>query len=362
MATDPRIIDAVESALAAGISEQSVVGILTARGWSERDVYSALASYHERQTGIEFPQRTGAAVSAREAFFYLLVFSTLATWTIGLGSLAVSLIDRWFADPLFAGYGLQFNAYTVAASLAAIIVSFPLFLLISRIVASDIHAHPERTDSPIRKWLTYMALVIAAAVFMGDLITALTFLLRGEITSRFLAKAFVVLVLSGGVFYYYFGGLKKIEDFALVQRRDRLMAGITSAIVVIMLILGFVQLGPPRIQREMRADLQRANGLYQISNAVNDYWTGNHSQLPANLSQLESAMPSDPVTHKPYTYLPGQNGKYSLCATFAQKSYWNPKSKTPQDGNQWGHPAGYYCFKLDARVESSSPGTYPGGY
>lgn len=360
MPTDSRIVEAIESALAAGISEQSLIGILSARGWSERDIYSALAGYHERHTGIQFPQRTGAGASAREAFFYLLIFSTLATWTIGLGSLAISLIDRWFADPLFAGSGQQFNAYTVAASLAAIIVSFPLFLLVSRVVASDIQTHPDRIDSSIRKWLTYMALVIAAAVFMGDLITALTYLLRGEITSRFMAKSFVVLVLSGGVFYYYFGGLKRIEDFSLVRRRDRMMAAVASAIVVLMLILGFWQLGPPRIQREKRADLQRANGLYQLSDAVNNYWTENHSQLPATLSQLPSGLPSDPVTHQPYKYLPGQNGKYSLCATFAQSSYWNPNSKIPRDGNPWGHPAGYYCFQLDARAGPSGPWPYGG--
>ena len=46
-----------------------------------------------------------------------------------------------------------------------------------------------------------MALVIAACIFIGELIAALTYFLRGEITSRFLAKAFVVLVISGGVFY-----------------------------------------------------------------------------------------------------------------------------------------------------------------
>lgn len=82
----------------------------------------------------------------------------------------------------------------------------------------------------MRKWLTYMALVIAAGVFMGDLIAALTTLLRGEITSRFLAKAFVALVISGGVFFYYFAGVRKTDR---AQVRGRLNWDAAMALVCI---------------------------------------------------------------------------------------------------------------------------------
>jgi hypothetical protein len=41
------------------------------------------------------------------------------------------------------------------------------------------------------------------------LITFLTFFLRGELTSRFVAKVAVVLVIAGGVYWYYVGSLQK---------------------------------------------------------------------------------------------------------------------------------------------------------
>jgi hypothetical protein len=327
------------------------VGVLAAHGWPEKEVYAALADHYQRQTGIEIPRRAGAGASAKEAFFYLLIFSTLATWTIGFGFLAFALIDRWLADPLFSAIQDRFDTYTITTSLAALIVAYPLYLLISRIVVRETAAHPEKLDSSIRKWLTYMALVIAAGVFMGDLITALAYLLRGEVTSRFLAKSFVVLALSGGVFFYYFGGLKKTDAAGPGLDRDKLMAGLCSAVVAILLILGFSHLGPPSVQREFRADGQRLNDLYQLTVVVRNYWTEHASQLPSSIDQLSGRAHSDPVTMTPFEYHPKQGSQYELCAVFARSS----QRETAAGPDQWSHPAGRHCFPLDASVVPQYP-------
>jgi hypothetical protein len=70
------------------------VGILAARGWPEKEVYEALAAHHERMIGMEIPRRGGSGTAAKDAFFCLLIFSTLGTWTFGLSALAFTLIDR----------------------------------------------------------------------------------------------------------------------------------------------------------------------------------------------------------------------------------------------------------------------------
>ncbi len=345
------IAEFIEKALAAGVPHDSLVGLLTARGWPEKEIYEALASHYQRVVGLDIPRRPGAGASAREAFFYLLIFATLATWTIGFGYLAFSLIDWWFADALFSRYQPTLETYTVTWSLAAVIIAFPLYLLISRIVIRESAAHPEKLDSGIRKWLTYMALVVAAGVFMGDLITVLASLLRGEITSRFIAKAFVVLLLSGGVFSYYFGGLRKTDAAAPRINRDRLMALLASVAVVLLVILGFTHVGPPRAQREIRADTQRIANLYQIATQVKLYWSSHASQLPPDITPLVGAY-ADPVTHAPYEYHPRQRSQYELCATFAQRS---ERRETDVAPDQWAHPAGHYCFALDATRELQYP-------
>ncbi len=357
MSADPRIAEVIEKALAAGIPHESLVGVLTARGWPEKEVYDAIADHYKRLTGVDIPRRSGAGASAKDAFFYLLIFSTLATWTIGLGTLAFALIDRWLADPLFTGYQQTFDTYFITSSLAAVIVAFPLYLLISRTVLKEAAAHPEKLDSSVRKWLTYMALVIAACIFMGDLITALAYLLRGELTSRFLAKAFVVLVLSGGVFFYYFGGLRKIEITRARLNRDRLMAGVSAAVVVFSVILGFLSLGAPSSQRELRADGQRVQQVYQLSMEVQNYWISHASQLPPGIDQLPNGAVGDPITSAPYEYHAEQGSKYEICAVFTRSSDRRGRASIP---DAWIRPAGRHCFQLDATVPTQFPQQYFG--
>jgi len=357
---DPKIQAFIEGAKAGGASDQSIVGILAARGWSEKEVYAALAGHYERVTGTEIPVRGSGGTGAKDAFFYLLVFSTLATWTIGLGSLAFSLIDRWLSDMLFSSgnaYGSQYEMYSIASEMASVLVAFPVFLLVSRAVIRDARKHPEKLDSAVRRWLTYMALVVAAGVFIGDLITVLTYFLRGETTSRFLTKALVVLLLSGGVFFYYYSGLRKPEH-ALDQgasKRDVWMAGLSAVASCVMVIFGFLQIGGPSTQRLLRADQKRLQDLFQLSVQINSHWKGDSGKLPEHLDDLPGVVIADPITRKQYEYRAQAGSRYELCAVFSTASERAPgTSSSPA----WFHSAGRYCFQLDATQETANPPTY----
>lgn len=358
MSPNSKIDEFIERAKASGASEQSLVGILTARGWPEKEVYEALAAHYERLTGIEIPRRGGAGTAAKDAFFYLLAFSTLATWTIGLGSLAFTLIDEWLADTLFsANYGQAYDTYSIAAAMASILVAFPIYLLVSRAIIHDGRNHPDKLNSPVRKWLTYMALVIAAGVFIGDLIAALTYLLRGEITSRFLAKALVVLVISGGVFFYYFSGLRKVDEPSVRAKlgRDAWMAILSAAAVAVMVLLGFARIGAPSTQRALRGDQRRVQDLYQLSGQISARWKSNGHQLPQHLDELSGATLADPVTRAAYEYHEKAGSQYELCATFSAASN---KGNATRSSGSWSHPAGRQCFSLDAAESAENPGIY----
>jgi uncharacterized protein DUF5671 len=198
----------LDAARLKGATDEIIVGLLRGRGWPEEDVYRALADHYEVRSGIQVPiyKRSG---SAKDAFLYLLNFSTLATWTIGLGSVMFTLIDRWIKDPLNPINYYATGYYQMADSLASVIVAFPVYLLVMGYIIREVEIHPEKLESAVRKWLTYIALLIAAGVVFGDLITFLTYFLRGELTARFVAKVAVVLVIAGGVFWYYIGSLQK---------------------------------------------------------------------------------------------------------------------------------------------------------
>lgn len=198
----------LDTARSQGATDEILVGLLRGRGWPEEDIYRALADHYEARGGPLVPAYRPSG-SAKDAFLYLLSFSTLATWTIGLGSAMFTLIERWIDDPLSPRNYYSGTYYQIADSLACIIVAFPVYLFVMRYIVRELEVHPEKAESPVRKWLTYIALLIAAGVVVGDTITFLTYFLRGELTTRFIAKVAVVFVMAGGIFWYYMGSLQK---------------------------------------------------------------------------------------------------------------------------------------------------------
>jgi Domain of unknown function (DUF5671) len=357
MPADSKIHDFIERAKANGASDDALVGILTSRGWPQKEVYEVLAAHYKKLTGMEVPDRAGGAgTPAKDAFFYLLIFATLSTWVFGLGWLAFTLIDEWLPDRIFStNYSQAADTAYISAAIASIIVSFPIFLLVSRAVIRDTRNHPEKLNSPVRKWLTYLALVIAAAVCIGDLITALTYLLRGELTSRFIAYVFVVFVLSGGVFYYYFTGIKQSEEPEAHGRLSKHVswAVVSAVVLATLIILGFSRNGSPRIQRRMRADQKRLQDLGQLNSEIVVHWRSS-AHLPQHLDELPLIAMADPVTRAAYGYHPKEGSHYELCATFDLDSH----RETTDNSDQWSHPAGQYCFQLDASTPRSSPNIF----
>lgn len=198
----------LEAAKRQGATDETVIALLRGRGWPEGDIYRALAEHYEDHRGLQIPvyKRSG---SAKDAFLYLLSFSTLATWTFGAGSVMFKLIDRWFKDPVSPTNYYASGYYQMADSLACVIVAFPIYVFVMRYIIQELEGNPGKLESPVRKWLTYIALLVAASVVVGDLITFLTYFLRGELTARFVSKVAVVLVIAGGVFWYYMGSLQK---------------------------------------------------------------------------------------------------------------------------------------------------------
>jgi hypothetical protein len=203
-----KLLAFIEASKAKGAADDFLADLLRQQGWAAEDIYAAFGRYYQGLTGLPVPVRAGGAgEAARDAFLYLLAFSTLATWTIALGSLMFTFIDRWFPDPV--ARPLFESRYEVSREMACVIVAFPIFLFVMRFILREVETSPEKLESGVRKWLTYIALLIAAGTVIGDLITFLTFLLQGEITARFVLKVLIALVIAGGVFWYYLGSLRR---------------------------------------------------------------------------------------------------------------------------------------------------------
>jgi hypothetical protein len=66
-----------------------------------------------------------------------------------------------------------------------------------------------KTDSGVRKRITYMALLIAAGILVGDLIAYLSHLLNGGLTVHFVLKALTLGAIASSIFSCYRSTLKE---------------------------------------------------------------------------------------------------------------------------------------------------------
>lgn len=136
---------------------------------------------------------------------------------------------------------------------------------------------------------------------------------------------------------------------------------VAAALVVIM---GLLAVGKPSRARQRRLDGLRVDDLSQLSSAVETFWA-RRASLPSTLDTLVAmhqldAVPRDPQTNTPYTYLVSGERSYRLCATFAQPSDSDQVGTRYETFNHmnhsWRHGAGESCFDLTPpQKDSKSP-------
>lgn len=200
----------VREALSRGLPRDQVAAALASAGWPDAQVRSALDAYADLSFPIPVP-RPRTTLSARDAFFYLLLFTTLYIAAFNLGSLAFDLIQRAFPDAADPAWQTGRLADSIRFSTASILIAFPTFLFLSWWLGREDQRNPARRLSPVRRWLTYLTLFVAATILVCDMIALVDAVLGGELTWRFILKVVVVALIAGSVFGYYFAELRHGE-------------------------------------------------------------------------------------------------------------------------------------------------------
>jgi hypothetical protein len=210
---DTKLVMFVESALRAGQPRDAVRGALEKAGWSKDQVADALAHFADVAFEVPVP-RPRAQVSARDAFWYLLMFGTLYSSAFYLADLLFGFINLAYPDDLSYNDRTAYVEAGIRWATAALIVSFPVFLFTAWKTGKEVAVDPTRRNSALRKWLTYMTLLVAAAALVTDGITLVNNVLSGELTTRFILKVLVVAVIASAGFGYYTWSIRA-DDAAL---------------------------------------------------------------------------------------------------------------------------------------------------
>ncbi len=294
--------------------------------------------------------------TAKHAFFYLIAFFTLGFTATAIGQVVFQLINRVIVEttPSYSG---DFSEGVLRFATSSLIIAAPIYYYFTRKINIELAAGELEKDSSIRKWLTYIAIFIAAAVAIGDLIFTLNSFLAGEITLKFLLKAATIFAIAGGFGSYYFLDLRREN----LQRdlKMKIFGAIFITIAVAALVTSFTLIDSPKKARELREDSERTNGLRSISYAVTDFYRSNE-RLPQTLDELvddfklREEILLDPVSEEKYEFKILGSQKYELCAVFM----YSDEDKNSRDrfvDPEWTHTAGRQCFEIDISKKEDYP-------
>jgi hypothetical protein len=198
----------IDHARAKGLDHPTIRTILLSVGWKDKQINEALIT-GQLDMAVPLPADVGGA---RQAFVYLLTFSLLHVAAVALVTLYFTYINRLFPDPAWESSPFTeiVELTTIRMALAAAIIAFPLYLALSILLARDIGRNPDHARSPIRRWLTYLTLFIAAATITSDAVTLLYFFLDGQLSMRVLLKGVILMLLGCLVLAYYGLGLREV--------------------------------------------------------------------------------------------------------------------------------------------------------
>ncbi len=297
-------------------------------------------------------------------FFFLSlgVLITLITSVVSFLNLVFETLNKRFPDVLNATYQYGYSTYEyegIRMALATLIIFFPVFLVISYFWKKLRARGVGRLDEVIRKWVVYIILFLSALVIVIDLVTLVRYFISGEVTTRFILKVLVALVVAVFVGVYYVFTLTG-RDRVFGFRLDLWAAIKASILVVLAISFSFAIMGSPAKQRLLRLDDRRVGDLQNIQYQIINFWL-QKERLPKDLPELANplsgySLPVPPEFEKgeKYEYSVLEPLKFELCATFALPI---PKGWREYSGGVTPMP--YFAYKGRDVAVSSYP--YPGG-
>jgi Domain of unknown function (DUF5671) len=289
-----------------------------------------------------------------DVFIHLLAVIALYASISGALILAFQFANLALPDP--TEHSCEAHDW-VRQGVAWLLIFFPTYVWAWRSIEADLAANPGKRRLWIRTCPIYFTLFVAGLLALGDLACLVYYFMSGELTARFILKLAAILVVSGGVLWFYRDALRREPGPLPVG--TRVLAYVASGAAALLVIAGFAVAGSPARARLARLDATRIANLDTIQDKIVGYWR-NKAVLPTSLDQLTDplsgfAAPRDPESKRPYGYRVFNPTSFQLCANFSLSNFHVPSQSWPsQSGRFWNHSAGHVCF-----TRTIDPDRYP---
>ena len=370
------LVDYVVSCLQKNISYSEIKSQLQAVGWTENQIDSSYA-IGLRRVGVPAPEQSSENVFVKKSttveivinFFSFILLGNLAT---SMGILLFGVINYFFKDNLNNNY-YSSSSETIHYAIASLLIGFPIYCWVMNFWFKKFKEEEGKIESRLTRWITYLVLLVAAVTILGDLIVVIFNMLQGELTSRFSLKALTILLISGGIFGFYFLERKAIQYKKVIKRNIFLSFALGALFLVIFsIVLGFFVSGSPKTERMRTFDDTRANDLASLATCIGSY-ASDQKALPESLEELKSdsrysycSNKKDPENMEMYEYRVinksvkiGEvtKGEFELCANFSLSSDErnNSKSTFYMSDSKWNeHFSGRSCDVESVVLERKS--------
>lgn len=303
-------------------------------------------------------------VTPKDFFLWAGAMVALYGSVISFIALLFEYINNQFPDPL--DYYVDPYSGGIRFAMASLIVLVPVTILLMRFIRKDIVREPSKNELWVRRWALVLTVFVAGAAVVGDLITLINYFLGGDLTTRFVLKVIVLLVVAGAVFFHFLADLRGY--WSANPERAKMLGFGAGIVVLVAIVSGFFILGSPAEVRLVRLDAQKVSDLQSMQWQIVNYWQ-QKEKLPASLNELKdplsgSIIPVDPQSGESYVYEVTGARSFKLCATFNKEGVGDPymaprpvMMEKPVDGlgeDSWQHGAGEVCFD-----RSIDPERYP---
>ncbi len=289
--------------------------------------------------------------TAKDFFLYLGIIIGLYVSSISFLVLVFQIINKTF--PLSGEY-LWGYEQAIRSSLSALIIFFPAFIYLTKLVNKDLKLNQAKKDIWVRRWMIFLTLFIAGLTIAIDLTTLIyRFLGAEDLTLRFFLKVFFVLAVAITIFKSTLYDLRRTTfDY---DKKIKISTYAVSAVVIGAVVFGVMTIGSPAKQKAKQLDETRVNNLMNIqSQIVYTHWQ-NKGDIPEKLDELNNpidsyTVPKDPKTGEEYEYKKISKNSFELCANFETENMLEntTREKVVNKGyfidENWQHKSGRYCF------------------
>lgn len=290
--------------------------------------------------------------NAKFTFFYLLSLVSLGFFAISAGIIIFQIINKNIID-IVETYNTRYNIEALRFALSAILVSAPIYLAVTRQINKNLATGALDSQAAIRRWLTYLILLVTSFVMIGWAIGVVNNFLNGDLALKFILKSVTVLAIAGIIFSYY---LYDIRRENLQEQKNKIITAyfyVACLAALAIFIAGIFFVESPKEARDRRIDTETINRMSTLANAIQQYYDENKA-LPENLAALDAVSTLftkddllNPLTKNQFVYNVLSDKKYELCSDFLRDSM---KDNTvdryaPYPSSNWEYSAGYDCIE-----------------